>query len=161
MNRSLFFTLITLMVSCGNNSTPDPNPDHRLKFIGIYNMKKLEDNTTYSMSIDTVGPYCGNGNNCDSIYINNFCDLFNVRFIAHNTIPPNWIDWPFYNPITDKYGHQWHLSWGYNGPDAPTYYNAIYGDSIKISFHLNNILYYFADGVPYLDTIYTHVGVRQ
>jgi hypothetical protein len=146
---------------CGNNPPNNSNPDHRLKFVGTYDMTKLENSQVYTMTIDTVGLYCFNASNCDSMEISNFADLFNIRFIQPQTDPSNLIYWPFYDPIIDKYGHRWNLSWGNNGPFPPTYYNTIYGDSIKISFRLDNILYYSADGVPYLDTIYTHVGVKQ
>jgi hypothetical protein len=161
MIKNLFSLLfIVLFCSCGNNPDPTPNSDPRLPFVGTYNMTKLENGATYTMSIDTVGDHC-DCNNCDSMDIINFADLFNLRFNYQCYIPSYQLVVPFFNPAIDKYGHKWHLTWGYNGPDAPTHYNAIYGDSIKISFRIDNILYYAADGVPYLDTIYTHVGIRQ
>lgn len=122
-------------------------------------MTKLENMQTYTMVIDTIGPYCPSG--CDSLKIDNYSDLFDIRFLFEHNSNEARLVVPFYNPITDKYGKRWQLTWGYDSPDTSLHYNAIYGDSIKISFRINNILYYFADAVPYLDSMYTHVGVRQ
>ncbi|MCG9910127.1 MAG: hypothetical protein MH137_02400 [Flavobacteriales bacterium] len=159
----ILFVFVAFFFGCEkigvDPNPPGPNPadDPRLKFKGVYNMTQLENGINYTMSIDTLGAFC---NNCDSIKFENFANLFyfNSKFIKNSNV--NKISYFPNIPMVDKNGNRWKL-FPTGISDPPTHCNALYGDSIKICFSLNNILYYFEDGVPYQNLSLTHVGVRQ
>lgn len=163
--KLIFFFTLTVIFGCEkigvDPNPPGPNPadDPRLKFKGVYNMTQLENGVNYIMTIDTLGPYCLGGG-CSSLSYNNFGNLFTFNQVFYITNPDYILNYSSYNPITDKYGKRWAFS-SFGLPYSPTHCNALYGDSIKICFSLNNILYYFEDGVPYQNLSLTHVGVRQ
>ncbi len=134
---------------------PTPVDDPRFKFKGVYNMTKLENGQQYVMEIDTLGGSCS-GSGCSFIIFENFGDLFDFDQIFYSMNPENQLQIVPQIPLLDKQGYRWKVSseWG-------TSCNAIYGDSIKICFKINNILYYAEDGVSYQELILTHVGERQ
>lgn len=155
--RYVLVLWVCIQVGCTDDKIP-VNNDPRGRFVGTWQMTKLENGQTYLMIIDTMG---NNHLNGDSISILNFGDNFNLKFQFIPTNDSNEIYYNTYTEITDKNGMRWDLY--PNGlPSSPYYCNAVWGgDSIKIQFKLSNYYYYQEDGVPLVfDTIITHVGVK-
>lgn len=151
----LFIGIVSLSSSC--NEEPPPVYDPRDKLTGIFEMRKLEDGQTYIMKVEKAGVLC---TNCDSLKYSNYGDLFYFTKLRTITDVDSQIQVGIINPISDKFGKRWKLS--YDGNPYPPYnYNVRYGDSLKIRFKLSNYFYYQEDGVPLVfDTILTHVGVK-
>lgn len=156
--RYLAFSSLLLLAACQCDTKEPSGPaDPRQKLTGIFEMRKLENGQTYLMKVETVGPLCNNS--CDSLKYTNYGDLFNFTQVRTLSNIDSMLYIGIINPLIDKSGYRWKVSSNGN-PYPPFLHNVIYNDSIKITFKMSNIQYYVADGIPFQDTVFTHVGVR-
>jgi hypothetical protein len=125
--------------------------------VGKYNMTKLEDGSQYVMEVQLAGDTtCGD---CDSLRHINYGDLFDIaaNFQEYSDLNTFIFIWEFL--AVDKYGHRWKLTM-YGSPYDPEYCNYLREDSLKICFKMSNIYYYQEDGIPFWDTVFTHIGKK-
>ena len=148
--------LVLLSASCNDEGTPLP-PDPRDKLTGVFEMTKLENGQTYTMKVKKVGELCNNF--CDSLKYTNYGDLFSFTKVRTPSSFDTLLNIGITNPAVDKNSNRWILS-PHGNANPPYNHNVIYNDSIKITFKISNVQYYQEDGIPFWDTVFTHVGVR-
>lgn len=137
---------------------PTPEQDPREYFTGIYDVYKTENGQWYVMEVNAVGPEC---KNCDSLDIINYCDLFTFRTNFQKILNDSLYFYTYLpNPATDKFGRRWVTGSHENG-NTPYRENVLKNDTIYIYRKLNNIQFYFDDGVPYMDTTLNHVAIKR
>jgi hypothetical protein len=153
------------MASCEPDPIiPEPTPKVWEKFIGTYNVTKMDNGETYYMSITHLGmDTLDNGAIIDSLLIMNYGDLFEeVIYFSSNggysdnriiKFPTNW-------PTIDKFGYRW--AFWVNSQDTltPELENTLVNDTLLLYFTLNNIAFYFEDGVPYYECQCKHLAVK-
>ncbi len=160
---SLTFMLFLLSSCCKD----DPiEPDERVweKFIGTYNVTKLENGETYQISISHLGTdTLENGAIVDSLAIVNYASLFDV--VKYFSSSGGYEDGRVLKfstdfPTIDKDGNRW--GFWVNSQDTATseLENTLVNDTILLYFKLNNIAFYFEDGVPYYDCDCKHLAVK-
>jgi len=149
--------MVLLSASCNDEGTLPPPPDPRDKLTGVFEMTKLENGQIYLMKVEKVGELCNNF--CDSLKYTNYGDLFSFTHVRAPSAVDSFLYIGVVDPATDKFNRRWKLTTNGN-PNPPYNYNVICGDSITIRFKMSNIYYYQEDGVPFWDTVFTHVGVR-
>lgn len=158
----LFFLLFS---SCEKTPPEPPDPyanDPRNRFMGKYTVYKTENNDVYEMEIIRLGEPAVYGQTAfDSIQIINLVDLFppyNRVFKSYGDT--NRISFIWGHGIKDKYGNRWSAYDHHITPFAPIS-NRLQNDTIYVCIKLSNIQFYYEDGVPYMDTILTHIAVKQ
>lgn len=166
MKRQLFILIILIttgVFSCEKIPITPEEPvdtDQRAKFVGKYNVYRPEFDDYYEMEIKKIGQQC---NNCDSIQIINFCNLFpEIRKLYQQLAVgyENYFQHLIFGNISDNQNRRWVLSSAQNN-STPYQENVLRsGDTIYFGVSLNNIQYYFEDGVPYMDTVLFHRAVK-
>ena len=161
----LFFLLFS---SCEKTPPEPPDPyanDPRNRFMGKYTVYKTENNEVYEMEIIRLGEPASPWNTIyDSIEVVNLFSFFipyKRAFSKGGGADSNSINLVSHQfGQIDKFGRRWAMSKYELSPFSP-YCNRLKNDSIYICIKLNNIQFYYEDGVPYMDTILTHIAVKQ
>jgi hypothetical protein len=153
-----------LFSACCEDDPAVPQEKVWEKFIGTYNVTKLENGDTYQMTISHLGTdTLENQAIRDSLVVYNYGDLFNqIIYYSSNisSIDDRILRFPTNWPTDDKHGHRW--AFFINAQDTVTeeLENTLINDTILLYFKLSNIAFYFEDGVPYYDCDCKHLAVK-
>ncbi len=158
INSIVFITC--LMVCCAGCRKEKECPvtsspvDGRDKFVGQYKVYDTTGVYLYSMEIMKASGTSG----IDSLFVVNWGDRFDL-YVQHdagnttsflNLIPPF--------PSLDHYGKRWAFS---AETDQTFQSNVLLNDTLRMSYVINNIAFYAADGVPFFTWSYREYGVKQ
>lgn len=150
--------MTVLIVACGKEDQNCPTgtssqPDGRDQFTGQYEV--FDTNGTYLYSMEILK---ATGDGQDSLFVVNWGGRFDI-YIQHdngdqsnglNLIPPF--------PALDHYGHRWAF---FADNDSDFDSNKLINDTLRLSYLLDNIAFYFDDGVPYFSGSFREYGVKQ
>lgn len=131
------------------------------QLVGNYIVYDTANSITYNMSIihkDSIAP---GYEPIDSLIINNYGNRFNLRVSYGCYTTPNLLKFVAPYPSYDHLGKRWSL-W-INDDDSVTtkYENQLVNDTIILSFEVDNIAFYFPDGVSYYSANEKHIAVKQ
>ena len=133
-------------------------------YIGTYDVYDTISHTQWVMKIKHISQRKQNNGNSDSIYVENFANKINVRFIwpAIRTVSNRpAFGLGIFHPIKDKNNFNWHLGCAWDDSSTLKEENVLKNDSMTIYFTLSNIAFYQADGVPYYDCDCKHIAVKR
>lgn len=116
------------------------------------------------MVYDTLGTYLyqlsvskfGTGGR-DSLLLTNYADTFVLRIVHERYWTTNQIDIDGFFPAIDYAGHSWAL-FGASIEDGS---NVLSNDTIPLKFTMNNIAFYWQEGVPYYSCVCKQIAVKQ
>ncbi len=141
-----------------NQSTPEAWG----KFIGDYIVYDTLDNYLYDMSISHV--FSGEniyGDASDSLLIENFADLFDVRFQYQLSTNRNILDIGIFDSIKDNDDNTWFLSDFSDDLNTDIRENELKNDTIVLHFLMDNTPYYIDEGRLFFRCECKHVAVKQ
>ena len=135
---------------CPTNTAP---PDGRTQFVGQYKVYDTTGVYLYDMEILKA-----NDPGMDSLFMVNWGNRFNLYVRHENGDQSNFIN---YNPAFPSIDHDG-LRWAFfQDLDPPFNSNLLIGDTLRMSYLINNIAFYAEDGVPFFTWSYREYGVKQ
>ena len=158
MRVRIFYLLLSVFTVFLSSCNEDPiEPEERIwdKFIGTYNVTKLENGDSYQMTISHIGSeVLENEAILDSLQVVNYGDLFDlvIYFGSNGGYSDERVFIPIGgNPISDKFDERW--AFWVNAPDTTTeeLENTLVDDTMLLYFGINNVAYYIDDGVPFYE----------
>lgn len=157
--------IMVAMTSCEPDPViPEPAPPAWWeKFIGTYNVTKLENGDSYTLQLAMDSSYIEpSGRRVYKMLWLNFDGLFDTlsgEFTRREN--PDELD-SFYAPFgtIDNYGNRWAIWMLQQDTLTPELENTLVNDTILFYFRKSNIAFYFEDGVPYYDCYCKHLAVR-
>ena len=157
--RAFWFALVavgTALWGCHRDEGVDSDPpaqvlDERDLFVGTYRIYDALGIYMYDMSISKFG-----SNGRDSLLIQNYADTFDIR-VLHERYWTNKCLRVFSNPAIDQAGNSWALF----AEPCITGSNVISGDTIPLKFTMDNIAFYWTEGVPYFSCVCKQIAVKQ
>lgn len=137
-----------VLCSCKKN-VPDldyPNERYCEKFAGKYLMFDPATETTYEMECEC---HYNSDPNYDTIQFSNYANRFDFSYKLNHTGESKLIGLTgtIIQPIMDHSGNSTTFSTGGYSYDPPK--NIFRNDSLYINFTINNLAFYFTDGVPW------------
>ena len=142
---------------CGRDETVAPNTpsapvDGRDKFVGIYQVFDTTGVYLYELQISKFGT-----GGRDSLLLENFADTFDLRILHEDYWTTSYLGiFPGFG-VKDRAGHSWAL-FGASIEDSS---NVLHNDTIPLKFTMDNIAFYWAEGVPYFSCVCKQVAVKQ
>lgn len=158
--------LITALTNCRpkKDETPTPiipPPPCWAKFVGNYIVHDTANNVIYTMSIAHKDTLQSSGSKIDSLIITNYGNKFNFRvgFLCQSNA--NVLDFGAGFPAYDHNNKRW--AFWVNTDDTTTarIENELKNDTIILYFNINNIAFYYNDGVPYYSKNLKHIAIKQ
>jgi len=133
-------------------STP-ATVDGRDQFVGQYNVYDTNGAYLYAMEIMKASD---SGN--DSLFVVNWGNKFDLYVQHHDADLTNGLNLipPF--PSYDHDGHRWAF---FHESDPEFQGGYLINDTLRMSYLLDNIAFYFDDGVPYFSGSFREYGVKQ
>ena len=156
-SKVLVFTAIAALVlsACRKEKEcPADEPaavDGRDRFVGTYSVYNLSGTFLYSMIISKFG-----SGGRDSLLLSNFADTFDLKVLHESYWTTNYLGIGLNYPAFDQSGHRWAL-FGSSGENG---LNTMSNDSIQLGFTMDNIAFYFEDGVPYYSCECRQIAVK-
>ena len=160
MHRNVWFLGLAMaltLAGCGRDeevgpTTPSVPIDGRDKFLGTYQVYDTTGIALYEMTISKFGT-----NGRDSLFIENFADTFDLKILHENYWTTSYLSIHPEFGVKDRSGHSWAL-WGGPGTDGA---NTLQADSLRLEFTMDNIAFYWAEGVPYFSCGCKQIAVKQ
>ena len=150
--------LLVLTLACRKEdqecpTIPTPPVDGRDQFVGQYQVFDTNGTFLYSMEIMKA-----NDPGNDSLFVVNWGGLFDF-YVRHE----NGDQSPFLNyippfPSLDHNGHRWAF---FQEDDTAFIANRLVNDTLRMSYLIDNIAFFFDDGVPYFSSSFREYGVKQ
>ena len=156
-SKFLVFTAIAALVlsACRKEEKcPADEPaavDGRDRFVGTYSVYNLAGAYLYSMTISKFG-----SGGRDSLLLSNYADTFDIRVLHEAYWTTDHLDIDGFFPAYDQAGHRWALI-GASGEEG---LNVLMNDTIPLGFTMDNIAFYFEDGVPYYSCECRQIAVK-
>lgn len=133
-------------------STPSAPVDGRNRFLGAYQVYDTAGVYLYEMTISKFGT-----GGRDSLFIENFADTFDLRILHEDYWTTSYLGiFPGFG-VKDKAGHSWAL-FGASIEDGS---NVLHNDTIPLKFTMDNIAFYWQEGVPYYSCVCKQIAVKQ
>lgn len=160
----LFLVLILALNSCKEDEpiTPTPvTPKCWEKFVGDYIVYDTANSLSYNMTITQFSTPNTNGGVEDTLVISNFANKFDFKYHFTCGSNPNLLG---FNPPFPSYDHsnkRWSLTKVDDDSSTAKIENQLKNDTIILYFNLDNIAFYFPDGVPYYSANQKHIAVKQ
>ncbi len=160
----LLFIFFMFIITCKKDehvSTTITPPPCWQKFVGTYSVKDTANNIGYVMTIAHFSTPNTNGGAEDTLVVTNFANKFDFKY--HFTCYSDSNFWG-YNPPFPCYDHfnkRWSLSINPDDTITKKYENQLKNDTIILYFNLDNIAFYYPDGVPYYSANQKHIAVKQ
>lgn len=152
----LLFSLLLAILGCRKDDANCPEPpvaetDERDLFVGSYYVYDTVGNYLYSMNIMKFGT-----GGRDSLFIQNYADTFDLKVLHERYWTNRYLGVSFF-PAIDQAAHRWALfgAAGYDGS------NVLSNDTIPLKFTMDNIAFYWQEGVPYFSCVCKQVAVKQ
>lgn len=142
--------------SCCKDETEEPPSaqpvDGRDRFVGSYAVYDTTGTYLYWMTVSKFGT-----GGRDSLLIENYADTFDLQILHESYWNQNHWDIGVFFPALDQAGYSWALS------DAPAFdgSNVLTNDTIPLKFTMDNIAFYFNEGVPYYSCVCKQIAVKQ
>ncbi len=161
MRQSWFFSALALSAffflhSCCKDETEEPTPpqpvDGRDKFVGDYLVYDTLGIYLYQLSVSKFGT-----GGRDSLLLTNYADTFDLRILHERYWTSDQLDIDSWFPAIDYAGHSWALS----GASIEDGSNVLTNDTIPLKFTMNNIAFYWQEGVPYFSCVCKQIAVKQ
>ncbi len=151
-NYILLLGYISFLSGCTKDSEDMPCtsidvPEDWEKFIGDYQVLDEHGEFSHEMKISHV--FSGDnafGNPADSLLIENFNGLFDIRFEYRTTVDLNNFQIGIIDPLVDKSGNRWYFSLAWDDPETEVIENILVDDTIHFNFTQDNTPYYLEDG---------------
>jgi len=135
-----------------DTSTPSTPVDGRDRFIGTYQVFDTLGVYLYEMQVSKFGT-----GGRDSLLLTNYADTFDLRILHESYWDQDYWDVGVFFPAADHAGYSWALS------DAPAFdgSNVLQNDTIPLKFTMDNIAFYWTEGVPYFSCVCKQIAVKQ
>jgi len=150
------FLLLIFLTQC-KKETKQPEvhikSDIRDNFIGTYSV--ISETPNYIFTISKV----------DSMQqqwfkIKNICNLFDMVFVAQQDYTPkNFLGFPTYFPIIDKFNNRW--DFGVYSNDSIRNVNLIVNDTFRLYYRIQNTPWHIDDDTTYFNKKFLMVAVRN
>ena len=152
----LFFAIAVLVLSAcrKEEKCPTNEPaavDGRDRFVGTYSVYNLAGTYLYSMTISKFG-----SGGRDSLLLSNIADTFDLRVLHERYFTTNYLGIGLNFPALDQAGNRW----AFFGSSGETGLNTLMNDSIRLGFTMDNIAFYFEDGVPFYSCECRQIAVK-
>lgn len=131
------------------------------KFLGDYKVYDTLGVYLYDMSISHHSGINGFGVEVDSLLLSNFADTFDLDIKFKYKSDDRILDIGINHPAYDHSGWRWHLSHTWNDPATEEMENTLIGDTILLAFTMDNIAFYWDDGVSYFTCECRQLAVKQ
>lgn len=147
----------TVLLSCRKDDEDCPSGpttlDGRDQFVGQYSVYDTNGTYLYAMEIAKSA-----GLGADSLFVINWGNHFDFWVFHDNEDQTNQFNIipPF--PSYDNLGHRWAFS---QEPDPEFMSSRLINDTLRMSYLIDNIAFYFDDGVPYFSGSFREYGVKQ
>lgn len=125
--------------------------DGRDRFVGTYTVYSTTGAYLYNMTISKFG-----SGGRDSLLLSNYADTFDIRILHEAYWTTDHLDIDGFFPAYDQAGHRWALI----GASVEEGLNVLVDDTIPLGFTMNNIAFYFEDGVPYYSCECRQIAVK-
>lgn len=135
-----------------NPSTPAVPVDGRDRFLGTYQIYDTSGVYLYEM---TISKFSNGGR--DSLMIMNYADTFDLKVLHESYWSQDFLQIGAFFPAIDRAGHSWAL-FGAPGLDGS---NVLVNDTIPLKFTMDNIAFYWQEGVPYYSCVCKQIAVKQ
>lgn len=148
--------LLTGLTGCKREETEDQGPqgsvDARDKFVGDYLVYDTLGTYLYRLSVSKFGT-----GGRDSLLLENYADTFDLRILHERYWTNDFWDIGVFFPAVDYAGHRWALS------DAAAFdgSNVLRNDTIPLKYTMDNIAFYWQEGVPYYSCVCKQIAVKQ
>ena len=133
-------------------TTPSAPVDGRDKFVGIYQVFDTTGVHLYELQVSKFGT-----GGRDSLLLTNYADTFDLKILHERYWTSDQLDINSFFPAVDYAGHSWALS----GASIDDGSNVLANDTIPLKFSLNNIAFYWTEGVPYFSCVCKQIAVKQ
>jgi hypothetical protein len=133
-------------------NTPSAPVDGRDKFVGIYQVFDTTGVYLYELQVSKFGT-----GGRDSLLLENFADTFDLRILHEDYWTTSYLGiFPGFG-VKDRAGHSWAL-FGASIEDGS---NVLTNDTIPLKFTMDNIAFYWSEGVPYFSCVCKQIAVKQ
>src|ERR1035437_1706542 len=165
-NIFVLIFLIMTVTACHHKKDETPAPITPVppcweKFVGNYTVHDTANNVIYAMNIAHKDTMQSSGSKLDSLIITNYGNKFNFRvgFLCQSNA--NVLDFGAGFPAYDHNNKRW--AFWVNTDDTTTarIENELKNDTIILYFNINNIAFYYNDGVPYYSKNLKHIAIKQ
>jgi hypothetical protein len=133
-------------------ATPSTPVDGRDKFVGIYQVFDTTGVYLYELQVSKFGT-----GGRDSLLLTNYADTFDLKILHERYWTSDQLDIDSFFPAIDRAGHSWALS----GASIEDGSNVLANDTIPLKFSMNNIAFYWTEGVPYFSCVCKQIAVKQ
>jgi hypothetical protein len=156
MKKTIYLIIGVLgIVSCKKEVIPDEPPyivQWWDKFYGTYVVFDTLNDVTYQMEINQIERYFDGKSFEDSIEVKNAANMFDLK-IKQTSINATHLKFGNHFGIVDREGQRWSF--------FGTSYWGDSGDTLKVYLELSNIAFYLEDGVPYYESVWTDLAIKQ
>jgi len=147
---------LLMLPACRKDDANCPEPpvavaDERDLFVGSYYVYDTVGTYLYSMNIMKFGT-----GGRDSLFIQNYADTFDLKVLHERYWSNRYLGVSVF-PAVDQAGHSWAL-FGASIEDGS---NVLTNDTIPLKFIMDNIAFYWQEGVPYFSCVWKQVAVKQ
>lgn len=161
----IIFVLLSGLSACDKDEPVNPTPTNTPKcweqLVGNYVVYDTANSITYNMTISHKDSIQSNGSILDSLIITNYANRFNLRVGYGCYTISNLLKFVPSYPTYDHGAKRWSLTLNTDDTSTSKYENQLKNDTIILYYKLNNIAFYFADGVPFYAADETHIAVKQ
>jgi hypothetical protein len=133
-------------------ATPSTPVDGRDKFVGTYQVFDTLGVYLYEMQVSKFGT-----GGRDSLLLTNYADTFDLKVLHESYWNQDFLQIGAFFPAIDRAGHSWAL-FGAPGLDGS---NVLVNDTIPLKFTMDNIAFYWTEGMPYFSCVCNQIAVKQ
>jgi len=147
---------VLMLPACRKDDANEPtipvSVDGRDRFVGTYRVYDTTGVYLYEMTVSKFG-----SDGRDSLLLTNYADTFNLKILHEGYWDQDHWDIGVFFPATDHAGHSWALS------DAAAIdgSNVLQNDTVPLKFTMDNIAFYWQEGVPYYSCVCRQIAVKQ
>jgi len=164
-----YISLIILIIgvtACHPSKDETPTPITPVppcweKFVGNYIVHDTANNVIYTMNIAHKDTLQSSGSKLDSLIFTNYGNKFNFRVSFLCQSDANVLRFAAGFPEYDHNNKRWAFSVNTDDTTTTKIENQFKNDTIILYYNINNIAFYYNDGVPYYSRNLKHIAVKQ
>jgi len=160
---AIIIFVFLILLSCKKEqpaTMQEPTPPWK-KFVGTYQVFDTTGVYMHDMEISHFATENQHGVVVDSLRLDNFNGMFDLRTQFHISNIENFLSIGLYNGIRDHDGKRWLFTSWWDFEETPEIENQLVNDTIVFGFEMTNIAYYIHDVTPYYECRCRIVAVKQ